>query len=307
MRRRDFIGMAAALPATAIVPMSAASTRSASSGRTRRVDVEMVYKSPHRQPNGLQATPEGLWVLDQQPENFVSLVNYADGKVIREFQVEGLDGAGGVTINGNDMWINDTHNNTIVRVDQRNGTILAKYWNHGQGPGYRMPGDPPQFRSPLPPAYPPPERAAGAGGGGGGGGGAAGGAPLPYGQMPIAQENGLRGNSGAGIEYRDGRLYHASMYNRRAWVINPETWEVDAVWNLPGNRGHGMGWDPSGDGLWIADTNLMAFFRHDHRTGAIVETIQLTAQDAAIHGATVHDGYMWYCDDVGYICNFKLG
>jgi sugar lactone lactonase YvrE len=119
-------------------------------------------------------------------------------------------------------------------------------------------------------------------------------------------ENGLRGNSGAGIENRDGLLYHASMYNRRAWVVHPVTWQVHAVWNLPGNRGHGVGWDPSGDGLWISDTNLRAFFRHDTRTGEIVEKIQLTEQDPAIHGVTVHDGYMWYCDDVGYICNFRL-
>jgi len=23
------------------------------------------------------------------------------------------------------------------------------------------------------------------------------------------------------------------------------------------------------------------------------------------YGLTIHDGYMWYCDDVGYICNFQ--
>jgi hypothetical protein len=38
----------------------------------------------------------------------------------------------------------------------------------------------------------------------------------------------------------------------------------------------------------------------------MVEKIQLTEKDPIIHGATVHDGYMWYCDDVGYVCNFKL-
>ena len=41
-------------------------------------------------------------------------------------------------------------------------------------------------------------------------------------------------------------------------------------------------------------------------TGKIVEKIQLTEKDPLIHGVTIHDGYMWYCDDVGYICNFKL-
>ena len=61
-----------------------------------------------------------------------------------------------------------------------------------------------------------------------------------------------------------------------------------------------------GDTLWVADTNWRAFFRHDVKTGEIVEKIQLTEKDPLIHGVTVHDGYLWYCDDVGYICNFKL-
>jgi hypothetical protein len=33
-----------------------------------------------------------------------------------------------------------------------------------------------------------------------------------------------------------------------------------------------------------------------------VEKIQLSEKDPIIHGASVHDGYMWYGDDVGYIC-----
>jgi hypothetical protein len=51
---------------------------------------------------------------------------------------------------------------------------------------------------------------------------------------------------------------------------------------------------------------MRAFFRFDYKTGKIVEKIQLTEKDPLIHGVTIHDGYMWYCDDVGYICNFKL-
>jgi sugar lactone lactonase YvrE len=108
------------------------------------------------------------------------------------------------------------------------------------------------------------------------------------------------------MEFRDGLLYYANLPPRKVFVVNPESWEVQATWNLPGNRSHGVGWDPSGDGLWVGDTNLRAFFRYDLETGEMVERIQLTEEDPLIHGVTVHDGYMWYCDDVGYICNFKL-
>ena len=38
------------------------------------------------------------------------------------------------------------------------------------------------------------------------------------------------------------------------------------------------------DTLWVADSNWRAFFRHDMKTGEIVEKIQLTDKDPLIHG-----------------------
>ena len=104
------------------------------------------------------------------------------------------------------------------------------------------------------------------------------------------------------MEFRDGLLYIATLPTRRVYVLDPKTWE--AMWPLAGNRAHGVGWE--GDTLWVADTNWRAFFRHDRKTGEIIEKIQLTDKDPLIHGVTVHDGYLWYSDDMGYICNFKL-
>ena len=86
--------------------------------------------------------------------------------------------------------------------------------------------------------------------------------------------------------------------------MDPKTWLVQATWPTAGNRVHGIGWE--GDTLWAADSNLRAFFRHDIKTGKMIEKIQLTDGDPIIHGATVRDGYMWFCDDVGWIANFKL-
>jgi hypothetical protein len=38
-----------------------------------------------------------------------------------------------------------------------------------------------------------------------------------------------------------------------------------------------------------------------------VEKIQLTDKDPIIHGVTIHDGYLWYCEVEGSrICNFKV-
>lgn len=291
MRRRDLLFAAAA-------PALAAATDVTSLKSRGPKKVEIAWKSPHAAPNGLQATKEGLWVLDQGKENYVSLVNLSDGKLIREFQVPGLAGASGLTVDPQGvMWISDTHNSLIVTCDTRDGKVTGKYWCPGAGRPYQLAGDPPSARSPLTPAFPaqaPPPPAAGR---------STRRVTVP-GQLSLDATTGLSGEGGQGMEYRDGLLYYACLPSRRAYIIDPKTWRVQAMWNLPGNRAHGVGWE--GDTLWISDTNWRAFFRHDIKTGEIVEKIQLTAKDPLIHGATVHDGYVWYSDDVGYICNFKL-
>jgi streptogramin lyase len=299
--------MSASMPGS-MAGMAAApvDVKSIKSRGTRKV--EIAYKSPHTSPNGLQATREGLWVVDDRTvdgNNYVSLLNFADGKAIREFQVPGLSQPSGMTVDSdNNIWINSTHAGLIFRCSSQDGTVLAKYVSPGVGASYRVKGDPPGARSPLPPAYPAasanPAAASGNAGAGRGGGRAA----LPPGQAPLTATAAPTGEGGQGMEYRDGLLYTAVLPTRRVYVLDPKTWEVQSMWQLAGNRAHGVGWED--DTLWVADTNWRAVFRHDRKTGEIVEKIQLTEKDPLIHGVTVHDGLLWYCDDVGYICNFKL-
>ena len=56
----------------------------------------------------------------------------------------------------------------------------------------------------------------------------------------------------------------------------------------PGNRPHGIGWE--GRFLWVTDSNLNAFDKHDSETGAIVERIQLADSDPLPHGMTILAG-----------------
>src|SRR5207302_1106599 len=73
----------------------------------------------------------------------VSLVNFADGKVIREFKIPGMNGPSGLTIDGTDtMWIDSSDNSMIFKVDHRKGELLAKYWAPGASRSFRMKGDP---------------------------------------------------------------------------------------------------------------------------------------------------------------------
>src|SRR5579859_3813721 len=69
--------------------------------------VERMFHAPGPNPNGLQATPEGLWIYDQGT-NRVALVSY-DGKALREFATE-TDKGSGITFDGTALWIASTYN-----------------------------------------------------------------------------------------------------------------------------------------------------------------------------------------------------
>ena len=92
MKRRDFLTVAAATPTLGAAP-------ALSLGRipTRKVGkVEIAFKSPGPQPNGLQATKDGLWIIDQGVGSKAYLVSYEDGKVLRSFETE-TDRSSGIT------------------------------------------------------------------------------------------------------------------------------------------------------------------------------------------------------------------
>jgi len=91
---------------------------------------------------------------------------------------------------------------------------------------------------------------------------------------------------------------------RTLYRIDPKNWIVEQKFSTAANRPHGMGWE--GKYLWLTDSNLNAFFKHDPATGEIVEKIQLADSDPLPHGMTIWNGVMWYCDDVGVICRLKL-
>ena len=112
------------------------------------------------------------------------------------------------------------------------------------------------------------------------------------------------GTGAHGQEWRDGYLWFAAPPAREVYRIDPKTWVVQNKFPTAGNRPHGIAWE--GRYLWVTDSNLNAFFKHDAETGEMVEKIQLSASDPLPHGMTIHQGYLWYCDDVGVVCRLKL-
>ncbi len=289
IKRREFLSIAALAPA-ALAGSSGVKSRQVSKW-------EIIYKSPHAKPNDLSMSSEGMWILDQGPGSWVSLVNGADGKVIREFKTDVNAGSGVVVDEHGIMWISSTHNSLMVSCSPKDGKTIAKYWTPGAGRIYQKKGDPEGRRSRLQPAYPSePSQAGGVGRSN---------SPLPYGQLPLETQDGNGGTGAHGIVAKDGLLYFVVPPARFLVVMDPKTWVVQKTWPVPGNRTHGLTWDENRETLWNADSNLNAFFRFD-MSGRIIEKVQLSDDSPVIHGATLHQGYMICCDDVGWIWRFKM-
>jgi hypothetical protein len=287
MTRRTLFSFAATTAATA----KAASRLDPARVRERKAGkVEIVFDSPVPAPNGLQATREGLWILDQGAGSRVCLAGYGRGEVLRSFETE-TERSSGITCDGDTLWIGSTYSREIVRCSAATGKTIERHFTPGAGVIYKMAGDPSGRSSPLAKSRPRP--------------------PAP---APVAQVGGFQagetlgskapGTGAHGLEWRDGRLWFAVPPSREVYRVDPKTWIVEAKFPTAGNRPHGIGWE--GRFLWVADSNLNAFFKHDPETGQIREKIQLADSDPLPHGMTIWQGWLWYCDDVGVVCRLKL-
>ncbi len=301
MRRRDFVKLAAVAPAVGAAPASGAAP-SIGAVKTRQAGkVEIVFKSPAgSKPNGLQATNQGLWIIDQGEGNKAYLVSYEGGKVLRSFETE-TDRSSGITHENGTLWIGSTYSREIVHCDAMTGKTIQKYFTPGAGVIYQMAGDPPGRSSPLAPRQPQAKKKAAAQQGQGQ-------SPDPsrVGGFQAGQLLGGRalGTGAHGQEWRDGKLWMAVPPARMIFCLDPKTWIVQKKFDTAGNRPHGIGWE--GKYLWCTDSNWNAFFKHDPDSGEIVEKIQLADADPLPHGMTIWEGMMWYCDDVGVVCRLKM-
>ena len=289
MNRRNFFGVVAAGSAANM----AAAPRLDQLPVRKTGKVEIVFKSPAAKPNGLQATKDGLWIIDQGSKNEAHLVDYK-GKVIKGFETE-TQASSGITFDGEALWIGSTYSREIVRCDANTGKAIERHFTPGAGVIYEMAGDAPARSSPVPEhmrqvAPPAPKKAN---------------APKKVGGFQMGKVSSTAPGTGAhGQEWRDGKLWFCVPPSRHVYCIDPKSWVVQKQFPTAGNRPHGIGWE--GKYLWVTDSNLNAFFKHDVETGAMLEKIQLADNDPLPHGMTIWQGYMWYCDDVGLVCRFKI-
>ncbi len=142
--RRSFLGLAAAAP---VVGRAVGGTQPpapaapAAIPRRRTGPVEVAFKAPGPRPNGLQATAEGLSIIDQSAGSRACLVRYADGQVLRSFETE-TTRPSGITFDGQAIWIGSTFSYENVRCDAMTGAVLERRPTPGCTT-YAMAGDPP--------------------------------------------------------------------------------------------------------------------------------------------------------------------
>jgi streptogramin lyase len=93
-------------------------------------NIEIVFEAPGPQPNGMQATPEGLWILDQVT-NQVQLVSY-EGELLKTLATAS-DRGSGLTDDGVALWLASTYSREILKVDRATGATLATFPTPGAG------------------------------------------------------------------------------------------------------------------------------------------------------------------------------
>lgn len=140
MSRRSFLTAVASAPALAATSR-VAPARAPDNLPLITKRVERLYTvAGCRQPNDLQFTAEGLWILDQvdQPGNRVFLVTPTTGAVIREIMTDSIHGSG-ITYGNGALWITSTKMKNpkdapvTLKVDPNSGKTLKSWRTPGSG------------------------------------------------------------------------------------------------------------------------------------------------------------------------------
>ena len=150
MRRREFLNTAA-IAGVGLAAGTRASAQDAPAPgggapkpATYTPKIELLYKSPDRYPNALEASKEGLWVGDQVSER-INLLDWETGKVLQDFVGEAHN-TSGLAVGGGFIWIGCNGAGTASNLrefkrpfDKSYGEIVKLDMKGKQLKGYRTP------------------------------------------------------------------------------------------------------------------------------------------------------------------------
>ena len=86
----------------------------------------VLWQTPAPQPNGLQATPEGLLVMDQV-DNQIYLLDYGDGRVLQAWPTRANHSSGITVDDQGGIWVASTFTYEIIRYDRETGKETAAF------------------------------------------------------------------------------------------------------------------------------------------------------------------------------------
>ena len=90
--------------------------------------IEVMFNAPGPQPNGMQGTAAGLWILDQIT-NQLHLVSYT-GEILKTLETASDKGSG-ITDTGDALWVTSTYSREILKLDRETGATLASFATPG--------------------------------------------------------------------------------------------------------------------------------------------------------------------------------
>src|SRR5205085_11998973 len=120
MQRRTFV--------SSLIGAAALAQNGAMPAPARQVKVAKLFRSPDLHPNGLEATPEGLWVGEQTTDR-AWLLDWTTGKPLQKVETESSN-TSGIAFGGGFLWMaangkavgrppkpSDASHGEIVKVD----------------------------------------------------------------------------------------------------------------------------------------------------------------------------------------------
>lgn len=88
------------------------------------IEITHEFNAPGPQPNGMQATADGIWFLDQKT-NQAALASYA-GETLKTLDTAS-DRGSGITAAGSELWLASTYDSKILRMDPETGATLERF------------------------------------------------------------------------------------------------------------------------------------------------------------------------------------
>ena len=220
----------------------------------------IVWKTPGPQPNGLQAAPDGLWVMDQVDDRIYKL-RYEDGSPLATLPTRAKHSSGITLDTKGGVWVASTFGYELIRYDPASGEVVG--------------------------AFPTPEDpSVGAHG-------------LEW-RDGALWVNVPRTATIYRLDPRDGRVLHRvpAPGNRPHGMAWEDGALAAADWpTAPPGAGPLTGPTASPaarPGLWCVETNHRAIYLLEPTTGSVVDEVKVDGPEP--HGLTIWRGQFWLCD-----------